>query len=148
MIEKPSLTDVPKIKQLMAYYPQDVLQMPLFHIYTRIREFFVAKNGGEVIGCIALRVFWDDLAEIRSLCVHPDYRTQGIGTQLVKAAVDDALELGIKNVFTLTRSPEFFKKNGFKIVRKKELPIKVFLDCLNCPKYENGCDEVAMVKRL
>ncbi len=147
MIRKAMLQDAPEIKRLISMYPDDVLQVPLFHIYTHIREFFVAENKG-IVGCVALRIFWNDLAEIRSLCVHPDYRRRGVGSLLVRAALDEARAFGIQKVFTLTRSPKFFEKLNFKIVDKQDLPIKVFHDCLHCPKYEENCDETAMLIRL
>jgi len=129
-------------------YPNDVLQVPLFHIYTHIREFFVAEGKDGIIGCVALRIFWNDLAEIRSLCIHPAYRKMGIGRLLVHAALDEARLFGIKRVFVLTKSQKFFEKLNFKTISKQSLPIKVFHDCLHCPKYEESCDEIAMLIHL
>ncbi len=147
-VRKATLADAPAIQRLIRLYPDDVLQVPLFHIYNAIREFYVAEVGQEIVGCVALRIFWKDLAEIRSLCVSPEHRRRGVGSALVSAALEEAKALGLKRIFTLTRSPEFFAKLGFVPISKDKLPMKVFLDCLHCPKYEVACDELAMEIRL
>jgi amino-acid N-acetyltransferase len=87
------------------------------------------------------------LAEIRSLAVDDAYRGRGIGKQLVQWTVDEARRLQIRRIMSLTYERAFFEKFGFEVVDKDTLPLKVWSDCVRCPK-RDGCDEIAMVKTL
>jgi amino-acid N-acetyltransferase len=103
------------------------------------------QGGGErIVACAALELVWRDLAEIKSLAVADEMRGHGIGTKLVKAAIDEARRLKLARVFALTREARFFEKLGFRDVPKETLPHKVWTDCIQCPMQTN-CDEVAMV---
>jgi amino-acid N-acetyltransferase len=112
-----------------------------------IRDFTVAELYGAFAGCAALHVTWTDLAEVRSLAVHPEVQQRGVGRRLVEALVDEAHALGIAKVFAFTYVPGFFAKLGFRTVEHATLPHKVFQDCLNCPKFHR-CDEIAMERVL
>ena len=96
------------------------------------------------MGVCALHVSWDGLAEIRSLAVRPDRVKRGIGRSLVLQSLAEAEKLGVKRVFVLTYQNGFFKKLGFTDVDKKELPHKIWTDCLNCVKFPN-CDESSLI---
>jgi amino-acid N-acetyltransferase len=117
------------------------------YIFDNLQMFSVAETDGKVVGCCALTVIWSDLAEIKSLAVAEEYQNKGIGRLLVEKAVEQAKNLGVEKVFALTLEPAFFEKQGFKIVDKKTLPMKVWSDCARCPKQEN-CDETAVEKTL
>jgi len=112
-------------------------------IYERLLTFTVAEEGETVIGCCALQVLWDNLAEIKSLAVDEVFFGQGVGRALVQGCTAKARRLGLKKVFTLTMEPIFFKKVGFVRVDKETLPMKVWSDCANCPKQDH-CDEIAL----
>ena len=99
------------------------------------------------MGCVAVAVFWAELAEIRSLAIEPERGGGGIGTRLLKAAIDSVRQLGIARVFTLTYEAEFFTRQGFEIVDRQELPEKIWTVCVACPKFD-ACDEIAMMLRL
>jgi len=86
----------------------------------------------------------DGLAEVRSLAVRRDRIGKGIGRDLVLHCLDEARELGAGRVFVLTYQEGFFRKLGFNPVDKKELPHKIWTDCLNCIKFPN-CDETALL---
>jgi amino-acid N-acetyltransferase len=92
-------------------------------------------------------VCWEDLAEIRSLAVSEQYQGEGIGSELVTAALAEAQDLEIRRIFTLTYRPDFFNKYGFEIVDKATLPQKVWTECIKCVKFPD-CDEIAMLKLL
>jgi amino-acid N-acetyltransferase len=66
---------------------------------------------------------------------------------LVSEALNEALGLGIKRVFTLTYEPGFFSKHGFEVIDKASLPQKIWADCIKCVKFPD-CDEIAMLKSL
>ncbi|MBI4300969.1 MAG: N-acetyltransferase [Chloroflexi bacterium] len=148
-IEKARIDDAPLMHKLVNHFAEtgDMLPRPLAEIYETIRDFFVARQEGELVGCAALHVNWSDLAEIKSLAVDESRQGSGIGTQLAKACLKEARELGIPTVFALARKPAFFLKLGFREVDVMTLPLKVWSECYRCPKYP-GCDEVAVVLEL
>lgn len=138
--------------------------MPLLHDYTRqaeilprteddvyrsIREWVVAETEADlrIVGMGSLLIMWHDLAEVRSLVIHPDYHGQGLGRQIVAMLLAEAQELGLSRVFALTRKPGFFLKLGFQMTRIERLPRKVQRDCVFCPKF-HSCDEVAVIMTL
>jgi len=90
-----------------------------------------------------LRVYWEDLAEIKSLAVSEDQQDRGFGSKLVRACLQEARSLGIRKVFALTYVPDFFMRLGFKEVDRSIFPQKIWADCLKCPKFPD-CDEVAL----
>lgn len=124
-----------------------VLPRPLVAVYEHIREFFVYRAKGKIIGIVALHIVWEDMAEVRSLVVDARHRKKGIGRELVQKALEEAANLNIPNVFALTREAAFFKRLGFKRVAKNKLPQKVWKDCINCPLFPD-CDEVPVIFRL
>ena len=148
-VEKARIRDVDQMHKLINYYADkgEMLARSLSEIYENIRDYFVVRQGERVIACVALRVSWLDLAEIKSLAVAEDSQKQGIGAQLVDACLKEAQELGITTVFCLSYNPAFFEKFGFAQVDKAELPRKVWTECYRCPKFPN-CDEVALVCNL
>ena len=42
-------------------------------LYESVQEFTVAEVDGKVIGCGALHVLWDDLAEVRTVAVEKSF---------------------------------------------------------------------------
>ena len=108
---------------------------------------YVDQRDGGVIGCCALQFCWDDLAEIRSLAVHPDHLRKKIGSKLVEAVLSEAKSFRVKKVFALTYRMEFFKKFGFMQIDRSELPLKIWADCIMCVKFPD-CDETAMMKQM
>ena len=124
-----------------------MLARPLSEIYENIRDYFVIREGEQVIACAALHVMWSDLAEIKSVAVAEDSHRQGIGARLMEACLKEAKGLGIPTVFCLTYQPAFFEKFKFSQVDKMELPRKVWTECYRCPKFPD-CDEVALIYQL
>jgi amino-acid N-acetyltransferase len=146
LIRRAKIVDVPEIVKLINHFAQkgQMLGRPLIELYESIRTFVVQETDGKIVGCGSLAVVWNDIAEVRSIAVHPDYHRRGIGRAIVKILLQDAVELELPKVFCLTYQPEFFKKLGFKDLDKHELPHKVWRDCINCPKFPD-CDEVSLV---
>ena len=145
-VEKAKISDVPQIHKLINGFAERGLMLarPLSEIYESIRDFFVIREGEEVVACAALHISWSDLAEIRSVAVAEDRQKKGLGAKLVAACLKEAAELGIKTVFCFTYRPEFFKRQKFVDIDKMELPRKVWTDCFRCPKFPN-CDEIALI---
>lgn len=149
-IQRALVGDVKGIHSLLlaAAGSGQLLPRSLSDLYNHIRDFFVLHDGdGNVIGCCALAVIWEDLAEIRSLFLREDLRGRGYGRILVDGCLDEARGLGIRRVFTLTYKTEFFSKMGFVEVGKEVLPQKIWADCIHCPKFPD-CDEIAMQREI
>ena len=150
MIRKASVVDIKRIHALLQIYGEkgELLSRPLSELYDHLRDFYVYDSGEDgVIGCCALQFCWEDLAEIRSLAVHPDHLGKKIGTRLAETAIQEAIEYGIEKLFTLTYKPDFFKQFEFEIIDRSLLPLKIWSDCMICVKFPD-CDEIAMMKKL
>jgi amino-acid N-acetyltransferase len=150
LVRKAKMSDVAVIRSLIARYSQEGEMLPkaLIEIYEELRDFFVyTDDNDEVMGCCALHLFWEDLAEVRSLAVSEPNTKQGIGAALVRACLEEASELGITKVFTLTNKVTFFEKQGFGQVDRAELPHKIWAACVKCVKFPD-CDETALVRML
>src|SRR5262245_34215792 len=150
-IRRARLTDVPRMMPLLNDYARQAEILPRTEddVYRSIREWVVAETEPElrIAGMGSLLIMWHDLAEIRSLVVHPDYQGYGLGRQMVAMLLAEARELGLGRVFALTRKPGFFMKLDFHLTRLEQLPRKVQRDCVFCPKFHN-CDEVAVIMNL
>ena len=148
-IRKAELREVPALFRLISRYAAEeiLLPRPLTNLYEDVWEFTVAEEDGELLGCGALKFYNQDLAEIRSLCVDEQLQARGLGRTLTEALMDEAERFGLKTVFALTNTPAFFEKLGFQQAPRERFPIKVFQDCLGCPKYAR-CDEVAVSYQL
>ncbi len=149
MLRKACISDVKEIQKLLTFFANrgDMLSRSLSELYESIRDFYVFEEEGKLLGTAALHIVWEDLAEVRSVAVAEDAGRKGIGTQTVRACIDEAHVLGLKRVFCLTYKPDFFARFGFRIVDKTELPHKVWGDCMKCVKFPD-CDEIAMILDL
>lgn len=145
-IRKAKLSDSEAIYNLANFYAKKGLMLARSRssIYENIRNYSVMEVDGQVIGVGALSILWSDLAEIRTLAVDESFSGQGVGRKMVEHFVNEAKEMGIDKVFTLTYQKVFFDKCGFKEVEKSYIPHKIWKDCFNCPKFPN-CDEILMV---
>jgi len=148
-VEKARVSDAESMHRLVSYFADkgEMLPRALSDMYEGIREYFVVKEGDQVVACAALNVTWADLAEIRSLAVAEQEQNQKIGSLLIHACLEEAKALGLPKVFCLVRKPGFFERHGFQLIDKAELPQKVWSECYRCPKFPN-CDEVALIRRL
>ena len=151
MIRKATIKDITAIHRLLNIYGQrgELLARPLSQLYDHLRDFSVCidESDNRLVGSIALQFCWEDLAEIRSLAVHPDFTGKGIGALMMEAILAEADRYGIKQIFTLTYRPSFFDRFGFKKIDRSELPLKIWSDCIICVKFPD-CDETAMMKSL
>ena len=149
MLRRANVKDAQAIFKILQEYAIKGILLPrsLNSIYENIRDFFVYEENGKIVGIGSLHVYWEDLAEIKSLAVLEEYQHKGIGKQIVQKCIEDAKNLGLKKVFALTYVPEFFKKLGFKEADKSEFPQKVWTECIHCVKF-NDCKEVPVLLEL
>ena len=99
-------------------------------------------------GLPRLHIFWQDLGEIRSVAVLPNFQKTGIGSRLVHKLPGGSPGLGLKKVFALTTRPDFFKRLGFKQIPNKDLPTIIWSECKNCLKFPDKCNEIPMLLEL
>jgi len=149
-IRKARIKECPEIQQFVNRFAEkgEVLPRSRADVYENIRDFFVLlDDGGRLIGTAALHVVWEDLAEIRSLLVEEGERGKGYGRALAEACLEEARELGVRQVFALTYHPGFFRKLGFRQEDKSALPHKIWADCIHCPHFPD-CNEVPVIRDL
>lgn len=148
-IRKAKISDLKQVHRLINDYAKREQMIPrsLNELYETLRDFVICDVDGNVCGVCALHIMWEDLAEIRSLAVDKGYQKRGIGKNLIKQCLKEAKALGVKRIFALTYSPEFFKKMGFNDIDKSGLPQKIWGDCLRCPRFPE-CDEHAVIINL
>ncbi len=145
-LRKARINDVERIQSLVNHFAGEdmMLARPLSEIYENLRDYYVAEDGSDLVGCVALHINWSDLAEVKSLAVDPEWHGRGVGGALVGACLQEARELGIETVYALTRVPDFFVHLGFVPGDMDKLPRKVWGECYRCPKFPK-CDEVAVL---
>ena len=149
VIRKATVNDVKEIQKLITYHAKRdrMLMRSLNELYDNIRDFFIYIDGKKILGCCALHVGWEDLAEIKSLAVAKGKMKKGIGGQLIEYCLQDAKALKVRRVFALTYVPGFFKRFGFKVIAKGKLPHKIWSECIKCPYFPN-CKEVALMRKI
>jgi amino-acid N-acetyltransferase len=146
MLRKAKIKDAQAIQNLICFYSEDgkMLFRSLEDIEQNIEGFRVYEKSGEVVGIVNLKFGWDKLVEVRSLGVDPRFQRQGIATEMVRDAIEQALlNLDCDTVFVLTYAIPLFEKLGFQIIDKINLPQKVWNDCQQC-LHKGNCDETAM----
>lgn len=114
-VRRARVGDVAGIRTLVDLYVPDrrLLSKATVTLYEDVQEFFVAVDGERVVGCGALHVLWEDLAEVRTLAVAPHVQGRGIGAGLLARLMDNARELGVTRLFCLTFETGFFARHGF-----------------------------------
>ncbi len=149
MLKRASIKDIKKIHAIVnnSAIKGEMLARSLGELYDNMRDYVIYEENGTVVGSCALHICWEDLAEIRSLCVVEPARAKGIGRMLVDACVEEAKSLMVRKIFVLTYKERFFQKCGFLPVDKKELPQKIWSDCIRCPKFPE-CDEHALIMNI
>jgi amino-acid N-acetyltransferase len=144
------IADMRQVEPLINRFARQNLMLPktLDQLSRLFREFVVAVDAdGRVLGCGALRVYTESLAEVASLAVDEAAHGLGIGRKVVAALLENGRDLGLSSVFALTLQEEFFHRIGFRTVPKEMFPLKVWADCRTCPKL-HACDEIAVAVEL
>jgi amino-acid N-acetyltransferase len=126
-VRRARVGDVRRIKDLVDCYAGAVLPTKqLVTLYEDVQEFWVAERDSAVLGCGALHVLWEDLAEIRTVAVNPDAVGQGIGHALVAHLVEQARALGLRRLFVLTFEERFFSRHGFQPIQGTPVTAEVY----------------------
>ncbi len=144
------LKDVPGIHGLLAPWADRkmLLPRPLSELYENVRDFIVCEaEVGGLVGCAALHIDTDKIAELKALAVAESAHGRGVGRLLVEGCCDEARKIGLDRVFCLTYQVDFFTKLGFAKVDRSRLPDKVWSECIRCHRFLD-CDEVAMWRKV
>ena len=148
--KKASLSDIEAMQTLVQPEVTSgvILARNNDEIATNIRSYILAFNDDRLIGFCALHIHTSQLAEIRSLIVKDGLRGQKIGESLVTHSLDEAKNLGLKRILSLTYKQSFFERLGFVEIPKESLPEhKIWADCIKC-KHFPVCNEVSLIKNL
>ncbi len=159
-VRRAKIGDVPTCSRIINDYAELglMLHRSLAYLYEHLRDFHVAvvplddprkpdSDDEQVIGIAGLNIIWANLAEVYSVAVAPAFQGMGVGKMLVRACMDEAQQLGVRRLMTLTYERAFFEKLGFGVVDRMSLPLKVWSECLRCSKNQ-ACDEIAMIKEI
>jgi amino-acid N-acetyltransferase len=141
--------DVKAIRALVDAYTADrrLLSKATVTLYESVQEFWVAvDDDGAVLGCGALHVMWEDLAEIRTVAVDPSCRGRKIGHKIVSRLLDAARDLGVARVFCLTFETRFFGSFGFTEIDGAPVPHSVYEQLLR--SYDEGVAEFLDLERV
>jgi amino-acid N-acetyltransferase len=149
VIRRARTADVPAIRQLVDAYSGSriLLSKEMVTLYEDVQEFWVAAHhDGVVLGCGALHVMWEDLAEVRTLATHPSQTRRGVGTALLSQLLDVARDLGVSRVFCLTFEVEFFTRHGFEPLAGSPIEPEVYAQLLR--SYDEGVAEFLDLDRV
>ncbi|MCC3281675.1 MULTISPECIES: amino-acid N-acetyltransferase [Arthrobacter] len=121
-VRRARTSDVAKIREMVAPLAEErvLIAKEAVAYYEGLQEFRIAEDpAGNVVGCGALHVMWEDLAEVRTLATHPGWRGRGVGHILLEQLLSDAAEIGVTRVFCLTFEVDFFKRHGFVVMENQ-----------------------------
>lgn len=147
---KPILKEIEEMIALVAPEVEKGIILPRSaeEMANTIRSYYVAKEGEEIIGFCALHIYSPILAEVRSLIVREDFRSKGVGKNLVTLLLEEGKKLGIEEVLVLTYQEGFFRSLGFSVIEKEKIPNpKIWTDCIKC-KHFPKCNEIALLKKI
>ena len=149
VVRKAGMHDIGPILDLINGYAAKGIMLPRteFDVSEDIRDFTVILAGERLVGCGALHFYTPTSGEIRSLAVAESATTHGIGRRLIETLAAEASGYRLDAIFAFTYVAEFFRKMGFEEVERGALPLKVWKDCLRCPKFQ-CCDEIAVMRVL
>lgn len=140
--------DVRAIRALIDEYSGDghLLAKATVTLFEDIQEFVVAEVDGVVVGCGALHIMWEDLAEVRTLAVAGTHLRQGLGSLILQELLQRARTLGIRRVFCLTFMVGFFSEHGFREIDEAPVPHDVYEQLLQ--SYDEGVAEFLGLERV
>jgi amino-acid N-acetyltransferase len=140
--------DVKTIREIVAPMAESrvLIAKEAVTYYEALQQFRVAEMADEVVGCGALHVMWEDLAEIRTLAVRPEATGLGVGSALLETLVEDARRLGVERLFCLTFEVDFFARHGFEPIEGQAVDPEVYAELLR--SYDEGVAEFLDLERV
>lgn len=140
--------DVPAIRGLVEPYvaTRAIVAKPPVAYFEGLQEFIVAERDGVLVGCGALHVMWEDVAEVRTIAVDPRMRGHGTGHQMLSHLLQHARDLGVTRVFCLTFEVDFFARHGFREIEGDPVEQDVYLELLQ--SYDEGVAEFLDLDRV
>jgi len=142
VVVRPAKTsDIKKIRKIVDSFAEQrrLLSKETVTLYEGVQEFTVAEVDGEVVGCGALHVLWEDLAEVRTVAVIESMQGKGIGHEILENILNRAKEIGVKKVFCLTFETKFFGAHGFTEIQGAPVEPDVYTQLLR--SYDEGIAE-------
>ena len=142
IIIRPARTsDIKAIRAIIDEYAASrrLLTKETVTLYESVQEFTVAESSGKIVGCGAVHVLWEDLAEVRSVAVDAGVRGQGVGHSILEVLIKRAAEIGVKRIFCLTFETEFFGRHGFNEIEGTPVSPDVYSELLH--SYDSGVAE-------
>ena len=135
-------SDVKGIRKLIDLYaPQRrILSKETVTLYESVQEFVVAVDGEKLVGCGAMHVLWEDVAEVRTVAVAEELRGKGVGHQILLKLIERAEAVGVKKIFCLTFETDFFGRHGFKEIEGAPVEPEVYQQLLR--SYDEGIAEL------
>jgi len=142
IVVRPAKTsDVKKIRAIVDTYAVErkLLSKETVTLFESVQEFVVAESDGEVVGCGALHVLWEDIAEVRTVAVVEQMHGKGIGHLILENILARAKEVGVKKVFCLTFETKFFGSHGFAEIQGAPVDPEIYTQLLR--SYDEGIAE-------
>jgi amino-acid N-acetyltransferase len=148
VIRRARTSDIRGIRRLVAPLAEKrvLVAKDAVTYYEGVQEFRVADDDGRIVGCGALHVMWEDLAEIRTLAVAESQLGSGLGGRILEALVEDARELGVRRLFCLTFETRFFTRHGFEPIEGQAVTADVYAELLR--SYDEGVAEFLDLERV
>ena len=134
-------SDIKKIRKIVDSFAEQrrLLSKETVTLYEAVQEFTVAEVDGEIVGCGALHVLWEDLAEDRTVAVIESMHGKGIGHEILENILRRAKDIGVKKVFCLTFETKFFGAHGFSEIQGAPVEPDVYTQLLR--SYDEGIAE-------
>lgn len=152
-IRRAQTRDVKEIRELVEPLAADriLVSKDLVAYFEGLQEFRVVvdryEDGTEyLVGCAALHVLWDDLAEVRTVATRQDYRGRGVGRRLVEQLLADARAIGVRRAFCLTFETDFFASLGFEEIEGTPVEPDVYVELLH--SHDEGVAEFLDLARV
>ena len=141
VIRPAKTSDVKKIRAIVDTYAVErkLLSKETVTLFESVQEFVVAESNGEVVGCGALHVLWEDIAEVRTVAVVEQMHGKGVGHLILENILARAKEVGVKKVFCLTFETKFFGSHGFKEIQGAPVEPEIYTQLLR--SYDEGIAE-------
>ena len=149
VVVRPARTaDIKAIRSIIDTYVlgRRLLSKETVTLYETVQEFTIAEYEGEIVGCGALHVLWEDLAEVRTVAVLESMRGKGVGNAIIENIVERAYSLGVARIFCLTFETDFFGRNGFEVIEGTPVEPEVFQQLLR--SYDEGVAEFLDLERV